>query len=136
MLTTSSPVTASIIRSRSIISAFFFAALPTPRASSTESALGATWRPTPTSPNSRACSSTSDRNPLRARASAQASPPMPPPAIATGRLFRACDDATGLVGQSGRRAVEPALVAGQRLQLAQRFIFGLRDLRHDQGLAF
>ncbi len=89
MLATSSPVTPSIISSRSISSAFFFAAAPTPSASSTDSALGATCRPTPTSPNSRACSSTSERKPCRASASAQASPPMPPPAIATG-LFVAC----------------------------------------------
>ncbi len=89
MLATSSPVTASIIRSRSISSACFLAAAPTPSASSTDSALGATWRPTPTSPNSRACSSTSERKPWRASASAQASPPMPPPAMATGCALRA-----------------------------------------------
>ena len=132
MLATSSPVTASIIRSRSIISAFFFAAAPTPSASSTDSALGATWRPTPTSPNSRACSSTSERKPCRASASAQASPPMPPPAIATGCALRAATS-SGLIRQSRRRPVEPALVAGQRLQFAQRLVLGLRHLRHDQG---
>ena len=64
MLATSSPVTASSISSRSISSACFFAAAPTPSASSTDSALGATCRPTPASPNSRACSSTSDAEAL------------------------------------------------------------------------
>ena len=121
MLATSSPVTPSIIRSRSIISAFFFAAAPTPSASSTDSALGATWRPTPTSPNSRACSSTSERKPFRASASAQASPPMPPPAIATGwvlRVLSSCPDRhlSPLAGRGRRSRSEPGEGAAQRTQ--------------------
>ena len=39
-------------------------------------------------PNSRACSSTSERKPWRAGDSAAARPPMPAPAIATGSTLR------------------------------------------------
>ena len=102
MLATSAPVTASSISSRSISSACCFAAAPTPSASSTDSALGAICRPTPASPNSAACSSTSDWKPCRASASAQASPPMPPPAMATGHTLRV---PTGIQDQSASPAV-------------------------------
>src|SRR5215472_15647479 len=44
--------------------------------------------PAPISPKACACSSTSTLKPLMARPSAQARPPMPPPAIATGFVLR------------------------------------------------
>src|SRR5204862_2427365 len=61
--------------------------LPTPSASSACHALGAIWMPAPISPNCGACSSTMLLKPRRASASAEARPPMPPPAITTGCLF-------------------------------------------------
>src|SRR2546425_6986186 len=87
MSITLSPVTPSIISRLSMNTASFFTSRPTPSASSACQALGAIWMPAPISPNCGACSSTTLLNPLRARASAAARPPMPPPAMITGLLF-------------------------------------------------
>src|SRR5512138_432706 len=87
MSITFSPVTPSIISRRSMKTASFFTSWPTPSASSACQALGAIWMPAPISPNCGACSSTTLRKPLRASASAAARPPMPPPAMTTGRSF-------------------------------------------------
>src|SRR5262245_57909622 len=87
MSITSSPLTPSIISRCSMNTASSFTSPPTPSASSECQALGASWMPAPISPNCGACSSTTERNPLRASASAAASPPMPPPAMTTGRPF-------------------------------------------------
>jgi hypothetical protein len=45
--------------------------------------------PAPISPNCGACSSTTERQPFLASASAAARPPMPPPATMTGFAFLA-----------------------------------------------
>src|SRR6185503_10849143 len=82
-----SPVTPSIISMRSMNTASRFTRAPTPSASSACQALGAIWMPAPISPNCPACSSTTLLKPLRASASALASPPMPPPAMTTGCGF-------------------------------------------------
>src|SRR5688572_7851934 len=87
MSITFSPLTPSIISSRSMNTACFFTRPPTPSASSACQALGAIWMPAPISPNCGACSRTMERKPLRASANAAARPPMPPPAMTTGDLF-------------------------------------------------
>src|SRR4051812_15379573 len=88
MSITFSPDTPSIMRRRSMNTASFFTNWPTPSASRQCQALGAIWMPAPISPNCGACSSTMLLKPLRASASAAARPPMPPPAMITGDLFR------------------------------------------------
>src|SRR3982750_202328 len=88
MSITFSPLTPSIISRCSMNTASFLTSAPTPSASSACQALGAIWMPAPISPNCGACSSTTLLNPLRASASAAARPPMPPPAMITGCLFR------------------------------------------------
>src|SRR5262245_1000 len=87
MSITLSPLTPSNMSRRSMNTASFFTRPPTPSASSACQALGAIWMPAPISPNCGACSSTTERKPLRASASAAARPPMPPPAMTTGRGF-------------------------------------------------
>src|SRR5678816_3165756 len=87
-----SPLTPSIISMRSMNTASRFTSAPTPSASSACQALGAIWMPAPISPNWLACSSTMLLNPLRASASAAASPPMPPPAMTTGAGLRALEE--------------------------------------------
>src|SRR6185503_15962476 len=87
MSITFSPLMPSNISRRSMNTASFFTSAPTPSASSACQALGAIWMPAPISPNCGACSSTTERKPLRARASAAARPPIPPPAMITGSLF-------------------------------------------------
>src|SRR5688572_8344672 len=82
-----SPLTPSNMKRCSTNTASFFTRAPTPSASSACQALGAIWMPAPISPNCGACSSTIERKPLRASASAAARPPMPPPAMTTGRAF-------------------------------------------------
>src|SRR6266545_3800861 len=57
------------------------AASPTPRRSKQWKALGPSWIPAPISPSWLAFSRTSEGMPFCARASAVASPPMPPPAM-------------------------------------------------------
>src|SRR5689334_1976426 len=94
------PLTPSIISRRSMKTASFFTSWPTPRASSACQALGAIWMPAPISPNCGACSSTMLLKPLRASASAAARPPMPPPAMMTGDLFR------GVLLEEDRDAIE------------------------------
>src|SRR5215468_1733590 len=89
MSITVSPVMPSIISNRSMNTASFFTSSPTPSASRADQALGAGWMPAPISPNACACSSTTLRKPLSASPSAQASPPMPPPATITGFALRA-----------------------------------------------
>src|SRR5258707_4934527 len=59
------------------------AASPTPRRSKQWKALGPSWMPAPISPSCEAFSNTSEAMPFCAKASAAASPPMPPPAIST-----------------------------------------------------
>src|SRR5678809_1467323 len=92
MSMTFSPLTPSIISMRSMNTASRFTSAPTPSASSACQALGAIWMPAPISPNWLACSSTMLLNPLRASASAAASPPMPPPAMTTGTGLRALEE--------------------------------------------
>src|SRR5262245_45596243 len=87
MSITFSPLMPSNISRCSMNTASFFTRRPTPSASSACQALGAIWMPAPISPNCGACSSTTERKPLRARASAAARPPMPPPAMTTGSRF-------------------------------------------------
>src|SRR5262245_14829055 len=87
MSITFSPLMPSNISRCSMNTASFFTRRPTPSASSACQALGAIWMPAPISPNCGACSSTTERKPLRARASAAARPPMPPPAMTTGSAF-------------------------------------------------
>src|SRR5215471_9966756 len=88
MSITFSPLMPSNISRCSMNTASFLTSAPTPSASSACQALGAIWMPAPISPNCGACSRTTERNPLRARASAVARPPMPPPAMTTGSEFR------------------------------------------------
>src|SRR5437868_6673000 len=87
MSITFSPLTPSIISRCSMNTACFLTSAPTPSASSACHAFGAIWMPAPISPNCGACSRTMLLKPLRASASAAASPPMPPPAMITGCLF-------------------------------------------------
>src|SRR3954471_17562712 len=87
MAITFSPVTPSNMRRCSMKTASFLTRAPTPSASSACHAFGAIWMPAPISPNCGACSSTTLLNPFLASASAEASPPMPPPAMTTGFLF-------------------------------------------------
>ena len=42
----------------------------------------------------------------------------------------------GLVGQARDRAMQPVLIGRQRSKLAERFVLGLRDQRHNRRLAF
>src|SRR3954471_472313 len=102
MSITFSPLTPSIISRRSMNTASFFTSCPTPKASSACQAFGAIWMPAPISPNCGACSSTMLLKPLRASASAAARPPMPPPAMITGDLFR------GALLEEDRDAIELA----------------------------
>src|SRR5258706_4214249 len=65
-----------------------------PSASSAAKAFGPNWMPAPISPSCGACSSTLTEKPRRTKASATATPPMPPPATSTGRdaedVFMGC----------------------------------------------
>src|ERR1043165_1464850 len=80
---------ASISTSRSVYTARPRARSPTPSASNAENALGPSWIPAPISPSSLACSSTRTAKPWRARASAAATPPQPPPATRMGEVAAA-----------------------------------------------
>ena len=60
-------------------------------------AFGDNWIPAPVSSNRSACSRTSARKPLRASASAAASPPMPAPAMMTVR-----EDGSAIANRSDR----------------------------------
>jgi hypothetical protein len=86
---TFSPLTPSNMSRCSMNTASLFTSWPTPSASSACQAFGAIWMPAPISPNCCACSSTIERKPLRASASAAARPPMPPPATTIGFSFLA-----------------------------------------------
>src|SRR3954471_17014078 len=88
MSITFSPLTPSIIRSRSMNTASFFTSWPTPSASSACQAFGAIGMQERISQNYVACSNTTLLKPRRASASTEARPPMPPPEIRTGSLFR------------------------------------------------
>src|SRR3954463_14552901 len=145
MSITFSPLTPSIISRRSMNTASFFTSWPTPSASSACQALGAIWMPAPISPNCGACSRTMLLKPLRASASAAARPPMPPPAMTTGSLFRGVlleedrdaidftfriDEVHALVGDGECIALLPQAMLDQR---AIDALFLVAELHHRQG---
>src|SRR5437868_6548004 len=117
------------------------AASPTPSRSKQWKAFGASWMPAPISPSAAAFSSTTTENPLRARPSAVASPPMPPPAT---RIGRSAVPSPPAMGEASGRAVLlepglqplPAVLRGLRpVARAVVGVEGVRRLRIDHELA-
>src|SRR6266480_2076298 len=109
MSITVSPLTPSIISRCSMNTASFFTRSPTPSASMACQAFGASWMPAPISPNSAACSSTMTRKLRRARPSATARPPIPPPATTTGLALRAAITGTDYRSEYCREQLNCAL---------------------------